>query len=208
MECLQKEPLNLHTIFQMQQKLFNKKEKKSRKQSIEEVTLSRYDKRSLPDRIQRLKFLKKVFPKGHSFGSDLETAIIFDEVKMAFINGEFISTILLSQAFIERRLQMHYISLGLEGIAKRGLKSIIDHAKKHNTIHYFLLPKIDELRQKRNPFMHLKDYDHKFNISQRIYNGKDKSFRQPMELIGEDAHEALRLMYAIFVTPLVLKSQI
>ena len=186
----------------MQQTLFNKKKDNSKKQSSEELSLTRYDKRSMPDRVQRLKFLKKVFPKGYSFGSDLETAYIFDEVKMAYINGEFISTILLSQAFIERRLQMHYISLGLDNIANKGLKAIIDHAKKNETIHDFLLPKIDELRQKRNPFVHLKDYDHKYNISQRIYNSKDNVLRQPMELIAEDASEALRLMYAIFVTPL------
>ncbi len=186
----------------MQPELFTKKTKFTIKKTTEELTLAKYDKRSMADRIQRFKFLKKVFPKGYSFGSDLETAYIFDEAKMAFINGEFISTILLSQAFIERRLQMHYQSLGLDNISNKGLKAIIDHAKRNKTIHEFLLPKIDELRQKRNPFVHLKEYDHKFNISQRIYNDKDKVFREPMTIIREDAQEALRLMYAIFVTPL------
>lgn len=195
-------PQTLYAIFPMQQTLFNKKKENRKKQSSEELSLTRYDKRSMSERVQRLKFLKKIFPKGFFFGSDLETAYIFNEVKMAFINGEFISTILLSQAFIERRLQMHYISLGLDNIANKGLKTILDHAKKNSTIHHFLLPKIDELRLKRNPFVHLKDHGHKFNISQRIYNAKDKVLRQPMELISEDATEALRLMYAIFITPL------
>ena len=164
----------------MQQTLFNKNRENSKKQSREELSLTRYDKGSMPDRVLRLKFLKKIFPKGYYFGSDLDTAYIFDEVKMAYINGEFISTILLSQAFIERRLQMHYISLGFDNIANKGLKSIIDHAKKNGTIHAFLLPKIDELRQKRNTFVHLKDFDHKFNISQRVYNDRNNIFRQPM----------------------------
>lgn len=186
----------------MQKELFNNKTKARKKKSKDELTLEKYDQRSMPDRIERFKFLKKVFPKGYAFGSDLETAYILDETKMAFINGEFISTILLSQAFIERRLQMHYNSLGYDNIANKGLKAIIDHAKRHRTIHQFILPKIDELRKKRNPFVHLKEYDHKYNISQRIYENKEKGFKQPLSIIAEDAHEALRLMYAIFITPL------
>ena len=123
---------------------------------------------------------------------------------MAFINGEFISTILLSQAFIERKLQLHYQSLGLDIIAKRGLKAIVTHAKKNNILHEYLIERIDVLRKRRNPFSHVKTTDHEFNLTQRMMNDlkSDKRYRQPYEIMADDAKEAISLMYTIFITEL------
>ena len=88
----------------MQKDLFGKKviQKKTRL----ETSLLRYDKRSLNERVERLKYINKIIPKGYGIAADMETVYVFDEAKMTFINGEFISTVLLSQAFIERKLQM------------------------------------------------------------------------------------------------------
>ena len=170
-----------------------------------ETALKRYDKETIDERGERLKYIATLLPDEYMFGGDPETIFIFEEAKMAFINGQFISTILLSQAYIERILQIHYNSLGLDTLSKKGLKAIIDHAKKNKTIHHFLLPKIDELRKKRNPFVHLKDYEHGYNLSQRIFNNikEGKSYKYFTEIIYDDAKEAIRLMYAIFITPLI-----
>ena len=186
----------------MQQELFPNNSKKKKKNSSEELELTKYDQDTIIDRVERLKFIKLIVPEEYIFGADLETIYILKEAKMAFINGEFISTILLSQAFIERLLQIHYVSLGLEKFSQQGINKILVHAKTHNTIHSFLLPKIDELRKKRNPFVHLKPHGHEYNITQRIIANKDNDFKQPMEMLFIDAKEAIRLMYAIFTTPL------
>jgi hypothetical protein len=186
----------------MQQELFPNKAKKKKKKSDEQLELERYDQDSLTEREERLKFIKQIVPEEYFFGADLETICILQEAKMTFINGEFISTILLSQAFIERLLQIHYESIGFEKLARQGISKIIEHAKANNTIHSFLLPKIDDLRKKRNPFVHLKPHDHEYNITQRILAKGGKNFKQPTELIYIDAKEAIRLMYAIFTTPL------
>lgn len=170
-----------------------------------ETALKQYDKETIDERVERLKYINTLLPGEYMFGADPETIFIFEEAKMAFINGQFISTILLSQAYIERSLQIHYNSIGFDTIAKKGLKAIIDHATKNKTIHHFLLPKIDELRKIRNPFVHLKEYEHDYNLSQRIFkNIKDgKSYKDFSEIIYDDAKEAIRLMYAIFLTPLI-----
>jgi hypothetical protein len=68
---------------------------KQKKTSLERK-LVKYDISTFQDRLERLKFLNGVFPKGFSFFSDFETAFVFDETKMAFINGEFIATLTLS----------------------------------------------------------------------------------------------------------------
>lgn len=170
-----------------------------------ETTLKKYDTETLDGRVERLKYINTLLPNEYVFGGDLETIFIFEEAKMAFINGQFISTILLAQAYIERTLQIHYNSIGLNTISKKGLKAIIDHAKKNKTIHHFLLPTIDELRKIRNPFVHLKEYEHDFNLSQRIFKNikAGKSYNYFTEIIYDDSKDAIRLMYAIFITPLI-----
>jgi hypothetical protein len=187
----------------MEQKdLFGNSERK--KLSSLENSLRKYDRESFAERFKRLKYLNKIFPSGYGLLADPETVYIFDEVKMAFINGEMISTILLAQAFIERKIQSHYHSAGFETIATKGLKAIIDHARKNKTINDFILDKINILRQKRNPFVHLKEYDHEHNLSQRLYkNIKEKKVNtHPLQIIEQDSREAIEIMYLIFVSDL------
>ena len=184
--------------------LFGETVKKKKRKSRLESSLEKYDKDTFEERLERLKFLNNIFPKDFGILADPETVYVFGEAKMAFINGEFISTILLSQAFIERKLQMHYQAIGLENIAKRGLKAIVNHAKKNRILHEYLIERIDVLRKRRNPFSHVKPIDHEFNLTQRMMNDLklDKKFRQPLEIVTDDAKEAISLMYTIFKTEL------
>lgn len=188
----------------MQKDLFGNKIGASKRETRLEKMLKSYDEKSLGDRLERLVYLNKIFPKAYGFVSDLDTAYIMDEVKMAFIDGAFISTLLLSQAFIERKLQAHYSALGLEKISGKGLKAIVDHAKENNTVHIFLIERIDELRKKRNPFVHLKEYTHEYNLSQRMYKSylDKKEFQPPFKLLFEDAKEAISLMFIVATTRL------
>jgi hypothetical protein len=175
----------------------NTKKRKSRL----EAALLRYDINSFDDRLKRLKYLNTLFPKGISLISSIETVIIFDEVKMSFINGEFVSTLMLAQAFIERRLQSFYEFLGYGKIAQRGLKSILVHAKKNNIIIDFFINKIDLLRKKRNSLSHLKKPDYEFNLDRRIYNWIRTNNRNPyLEVLENDAKESIQLMYAVAIT--------
>jgi len=169
------------------------KRKIKRKMTFLEKSLAKYDRNSFEDRLKRFKFLYKIFPKGYGFFSDMETMYIFDETKMAFINGELIAVLMLSLAYIERVIQLRFSSLGLEKESKRGLKFMVNFARKNKLIGTFLLNKIDLLRNKRNPFSHLKDFNHKFNISQRIM----AEMKEPLHIIEKDAHEAISLMYFI-----------
>jgi len=143
--------------------LFGESVKKKKIKSRLEGSLEKYDKETFDERLERLQFLNKIFPKEFGILADPETVYVFGEAKMTFVNGEYISTILLSQAFIERKLQLHYQSLGLVHIANRGLKAIIAHAKKNNILHEYLIDRIDVLRKRRNPFSHVKPSDHEFN---------------------------------------------
>lgn len=186
----------------MDKDLFGNKiiKKKTRK----EISLEKYDKKTFEERLKRLQSLDKIFPKYYSIAGDMQTIFVFDEAKMTFINGEFISTILLAQAFIEKILQSHYIDMGLNKIASRGLKAIVNHAKRNNIINEYLLIKIEELRKKRNPFVHLKPLDYEYNLDKRFMTNiiNSDKHRDISDVMEQDAKEALSLMYTIFITDL------
>jgi hypothetical protein len=160
----------------------------------EDIKLSNIDRDTFDERLERLKYLNKIAPKGYSMFGSFETIAIFHEAQSAFINGEYIAAITLAQAFIERRLQGYMEAKGLEKEARRGLKSILKFYRDNHLINDLLVDKIDQLRQKRNPFSHLKPIDHPYTIGQRIA----QELKYPGEFLEIDAKEALGLMYTIF----------
>lgn len=87
---------------------------------------------------------------------------------------------------------------------QNGLKAIVTHAKKNKILHEYLIERIDVLRKRRNPFSHVKPTDHEFNLTQRMMTElkSDKKYRQPYEIMTDDAKEAISLMYTIFMTEL------
>jgi len=188
----------------MDKDLFGQNVVQKKRKSKFEVALKKTDNESFEDRLNRLKYLNNIFPGDLFFGADPETVFIFNEAKMTFINGEFIATILLTHAFIERVLQSHYESIGLEKIAKRGFKAMLAHAKKNELLHPYLIDKFDLLRKKRNPLTHLKTFENEHTLSQRILNRikKGEQYIHPILMLEEDAKEAMSLMYTLLTTKL------
>jgi hypothetical protein len=163
-----------------------------------ETKLSRIDRDTFHERLERLEFLDDLSPKNLGMAGSIEAVFIFREAGWAYLNGAFISTILLSQAFIERRLQEFMMAKGLDNEARRGTEAIIKYCRKHHLMNEYLLDKFDHLRKARNPLTHLKPYDHPFTLAQRI----NQERKPPGEILKREAKEALMLMYAILFTHL------
>ncbi len=158
--------------------------------------LNGFDRRTFDQRLARLAHLQTIFPKGYSFLLPPETSFVFDEAKMAFINGQFISTILLAQAFIEHIFQCKIAARGDTKIAEAGLAAMTKYLAKHELLHEFLVKKVDELRKIRNPFVHLQN-----NLSSKgVFNRIVKEQKSPEQLLEEDAQRALALMCQIATT--------
>lgn len=160
-----------------------------------ESALEKYDRNSFEDRLERLKWLQKVFPTGYGFAMPPETAYVFDEAKNTFVDGAFIATILLSTAFVEHWLGTIVSARGFKGEARSGLSSIIECMRREGLMHEFLLKKADRLRKIRNPFVHLKSFDHVDRVTQRAM----RQGKHPIAILEDDAREAISLMYGIAV---------
>lgn len=162
-----------------------------------EVMLSRSDKRTFQNRLKRLKYLQSIPPYEFHMLSSVETYFLFEETRLAFVNGAFVATMILSQAFIERRINEVLVNKKLiKDNEQLGLKGLLRVCKEHYILNVLLIEKIDHLRQARNPFTHLKSYDHPYTISNRI----GTELKPPETIIEDDAKEAISLMYTVLFT--------
>lgn len=162
-----------------------------KKIDVEETELRNYDTNSLKGRLKRLKSINRNFPFGsREFGSE-ESSRIFDEAIHSYIFGQFITTIILAQAFIERRFQ-EYFNIRLDNErAKYTLNQFIKEFKGTGFLPDYLFEKIDKLRLKRNPFLH-----HRIPLQKDTLMARSLIYGiHPDKLLEIDAKDAIDLMF-------------
>ncbi|MBC8509951.1 MAG: hypothetical protein H8D34_34320 [Chloroflexi bacterium] len=159
-----------------------------------EMRLSKHDRGSFSDRLSRLKYIESISPRNYSLISSFEFAALLHEAQSTFVNGEYIATIMLTQAFIEHRLQQYAEIKGASQKEVRSLNSLLKFFRENKLLNELIIEKIDQLRLKRNPFTHMKPMDYPYSIGQRI----GKELKAPTEFLESDAKEALGLMFTIF----------
>lgn len=167
--------------------------KVKRRATYLERLLVKHDKDSFPGRLERLKHMREILPRGIGLVGNIETIYLLREAELAFMNGAFIATIMLSQAFVEHWLQPRLESRGFGKKAKGGLKAIVQCCRACSLLDEFLLRRIDHLRQARNPLSHLKPYDHPFTLSQRLF----LEHRPPEDILQQEAKNALSVAYSV-----------
>lgn len=162
-----------------------------RKITVEETELRDYDANTFNKRLKRLRTINKTFPFGQrEFGSE-ESSIIFDEAIHSYIFGQFIATIILTQAFIERRFQEYFNIRGDNRMAKYTLDQFIKEFMGTDFLPDLLLEKIDRIRLKRNPFVHFRIPLQKDTLMERaLMDGI-----HPDKLLEQDAKDAIDVMF-------------
>lgn len=123
-----------------------------------------------------------------------ETGHVFEEAKATFVHGCFVSTVVLASAFCEHWMSAKLSGQGYGEAANRGLKEISKFCRSNDLLDSVILDKVDRLRLTRNPFIHLKSFDHPHTLGQRLFK---RGFVHDNVLLEEDAKEALVAMYAV-----------
>jgi len=155
--------------------------------------LNKYDTHSFNERLTRLKYINQIFPFGRRvYGSD-ESHRIFDEAIQCYIFGQYIATITLSQAFIERRIQEYFHLRFDNKRSNETLSNLLKEFKDTDFLNESFITRIDKLRQKRNPFLHRKEPLHENSLMARAF----KEEIAPENLLEMDAKEAISLMLII-----------
>jgi len=160
-----------------------------------EAALERHELQNVPERAERIRWLSTVIPKGSGYMMSLESARVFQEAKDCFVYGQFVATLVLAASFMEHWLGGVLSAAGQHKVAGQGLKAIIAHCRESRVIPSVLCDKIDALRLSRNPFVHLKPFDHSHNLGQRMLSRR----MHPDSILESDAREALVAMYSVAV---------
>jgi hypothetical protein len=159
-----------------------------------EAVLERDERRTLPVRAARVRWLSEVIPRNRMFGMPLETGLVFEEAKTSFVYGNFVAVIILAASFVEHWFIASLGNRGYQKEASQGLAAAIKCARHNNLVDAIILDKVDRLRLIRNPFVHLKEFDHQHGINQRM--AKLRNF-DIQGLLEADAKEALIAMYGV-----------
>lgn len=157
-----------------------------------ERELAEFDKATFNERLSRFRYFYRYYPEYDKilFGSD-ESYRIFKEVQSCFINAEYIAVVVLAQSFIERRFQESLKNFGFEKESKLSLNKIIKKFKGKSVIPDYFLDKVDTLRLKRNPFVHLRDVMDKDNLFSR----SRMLTQDAQDVLEKDAKDAISLMF-------------
>jgi hypothetical protein len=160
-----------------------------------EAALERHELQNVPERAERIRWLSTIIPRGGGYMMPLESMRVFQEAKDCFIYGQFVATLVLSASFMEHWLGSILCAAGNPKGAGQGLKAIVVHCRELNVIPVALCDKIDALRLSRNPFVHLKSFDHPHNLGQRMLARR----MHAESILESDAKDALAVMYSVAV---------
>jgi hypothetical protein len=145
---------------------------------------------------ERAGYLRSVYPRGYGFMLPPESVYVLHEAGNAFIYGQYVATVMLSQAFMEHILQIHLQNRNATAIARKGLGAIVKYMREREPRHKFVIEKVDAVRRFRNPFTHLRDSDDPDTLMQRVR----VTATNPDKVLEDEAKKALAVMYQVAMT--------
>jgi len=151
--------------------------------------LKLYDKQTIDERVRRLKYLDKIKSDGYLMTSgDMEIGYTYQEVQFAFLNGHFLSTLVLSQAFIEKLLQSYFFENKIK--CRNTFDGMLKYARENDLFNEYIIKKLDFIRLIRNPITHLKSQEYEHSLDKRAYSEK----KHPWYKLEEDARLAISIL--------------
>jgi hypothetical protein len=151
-----------------------------------------WDESVREERVRRLAFVLGEFgpPADMLLLGGPPAMLSIRELQHAFITGNFLSTILLAQVFVEHTLAGPYRLAGKDPIVEAGLKRLIDESVKDEYVGPVIGARLHELREMRNPYTH----PHA-GMSPRSYMARLMARGpEPFEMVEADAAEAIRIV--------------
>lgn len=126
-----------------------------------------------------------------------ETLHLLEEARNTFVDGHFVSALLIAMAVIEHTLvedlQLQQLTQGSPTFGQA-----LSLAKDKRLFPPDWLERATRLSHRRNPYAHLKDEDHPHALGARIQSEN----RHPRSIMENDAKDALELMSNIFIATL------
>ena len=146
------------------------------------------DEVSLKGRVARLKYLHRINPDGMTMTGPMELVFTMREIQWSYIEGFYLSTIVLSSALLEKTI--HRLLLDKkEKIRDKSLSGMLNQIREKNLIEEYVLDRIDQIRLQRNPITHFKDLEHPHSLDKRSL----ASGLPPESQLENDAKKAVEI---------------
>lgn len=153
-------------------------------------SLFRSDEASRGGRAARIRWLSQHIPSISGFIAPIEPAVLMEEARQCFVNGQFVAALMLAASFIEHKLAD---ALRVKGLTSdsHSFASAIQLARSNKVFPVELLDKTDHIRRIRNPFAHRKPDNHEHSLGNRFLS----EHVHPQTVIEDDAALAVQAMY-------------
>jgi hypothetical protein len=156
-----------------------------RKMSEAEAWLSREDTVCRDGRISRLEWLASVLPPGESklFPGGPMAKCLFEEMRYCFAYAQFLATIMVGFAFIERTLAAEFFAAGRNDLERVGIQTLLKEAGKRGILSNDEARELDHIRRARNPVTHFRQPGADDSIEARSVHTRER----PYDLMEQDA---------------------
>jgi hypothetical protein len=150
---------------------------------------------SRPDRVDRMHVLLDRFGQGGYtlFPGGIVPVQAFEEMRLAYLNGLYISCVVVSQIIIEHILAGMFEMADRNDLEGTGFQKLTSEALAAGFITAEEFDRLDKLRRLRNPYTHSKPIMHQNCFIRRAA----ESGTHPVEVFRQDAETALDAVSAL-----------
>jgi hypothetical protein len=155
-----------------------------------EAWLSQEDSVCREGRIVRLEWLASMLSTADylTFPGGLMSKFLFDEMRYCFVYGQFLATIMLGLAYIERTLAADFFAAGRDDLEQTGIAWLLREARHSGILSNDEADELDRIRCTRNPVTHFRRPGADDSVESRSLQGNE----HPYELLERDAQAVVR----------------
>jgi len=154
-----------------------------------EVWLDHEDDVCREDRIERLKWLAQIYPPiEYAFFPDgLMAKMLFEEMRYSFVYAQYLATIVVGMAYIERTLAAQLYASGRNDLERAGLGALLKGAAEVGFLPTDEIEELEIIRERRNPVAHFRRPMAESSVELRTL----KVNRDAYDLLEDDARAVI-----------------
>lgn len=166
-----------------------------------EQWLHHEDEVCLADRAERLRWLLSATPPQNlwMFHGGLLATQQFEESRYCFVYGQFVASVLLGLAFVERTLAAKFYAMGRNDLQRATIQELLDEAHKVDWLTASDLIAFNAARDLRNPLTHFRKPTHKNLPDMRAF----REDRELDELLEQDAKSVLESVFRLIAKSVI-----
>jgi hypothetical protein len=118
---------------------------------------------------------------------------LFEEARYCFVYGQFLSSVILGFAFVERTLSAMFYASGRDDLERASSKKLFQEAQYEGWISNEEFDLFEKARKLRNPLTHFRMPMHEEQLETRAF----REGSEPHELAEGDARRILEVVFRL-----------